>query len=339
MKLNRRSFLYICIGAVFIRAKEREQIMTVNGAIHPRTMGTTLIHEHFLVDFVGATEITNDRWDRAEVKKRVLPYILEAKKAGVKTIFDCTPAYLGRDPVLLRMLAKEAGINIVTNTGYYGALDNKHLPLHALSDTAESLALRWIREFKIGIDGTGVKPGFIKIGVDSKNNLSDMHVKLVKAAALTHLSTGLTICSHTGPANAAFEQLDILQQQGVSPSAFVWVHAQEEKDKLYFEKAATMGAWVSLDGIGWGDVDEYVDILVRMKNNGSINRILISHDAGWYKPNEPDGEFKGFTTIFNELIPKLRRNNFTQKDIDILLVQNPIAAFKIKVKKGRKLVV
>jgi len=339
MKLTRRSFLYICIGALFLRAKERQQIMTVNGALNPSKMGTTLIHEHFLVDFIGANEISMDRWDRAAVIKRVMPYILEAKQTGVNTIFDCTPAYLGRDPLLLRSLAREAGINIVTNTGYYGALENKHLPLHALSETAETLALRWIREFNMGIDGTDIRPGFIKIGVDSGKKLSEMHIKLVKAAAMTHLKTGLTICSHTGPANPAFEQLDILQDLGVNPSAFVWVHAQEEKDKHYYEKAAALGAWVSLDGIGWGDIDEYADILVRLKNMGNLNRILISHDAGWYKPGEPEGEFRGYTKIFTELIPKLMDKNFTKKDIDQLLIQNPIAAFAIKVKKGRKLVV
>ena len=339
MKLTRRNFLAICIGALFIRAKERQQIMTINGPIHSSKMGTTLIHEHFLVDFIGAEEISLERWDRIEVVKKVIPYMLEAKKAGVETIFDCTPAFLGRDPVLLRLLAEESGVQIITNTGYYGALDNKHLPIHALSEPAEVLALRWIREFRRGIDGTDVKPGFIKIGVDSADKLSDMHIKLVKAAALTHLQTGLTICSHTGPGKTAFEQLDILQKAGVSPSAFVWVHAQGEKDESYFESAASIGAWVSLDGIGWGDFDKYVDTLKRMKSSGHLNRVLISHDAGWYKPGEPDGDFTGYTNIFNELIPRLKDNEFTQKDINQLLINNPISAFGIKVKRGRKMMV
>jgi len=302
-------------------------------------MGLTLIHEHFLVDFIGANEISTDRWDRAEVVSKVLPYIQEVKKYGVKTIFDCTPAYLGRDPVLLRRLAKESGIQIVTNTGYYGALDNKHLPSYAHSESSEVIALRWIREFMRGIDGTDVRPGFIKIGVDSKEKLSDMHIKLVKAAAITHLKTGLTICSHTGPGKTAFEQLEILQLQGVSPSAFVWVHAQEEKDFGYFEKAASLGAWVSLDGIGWGTIDGYIEALVSLKSKGFLNKVLISHDAGWYKPAEPDGNFTGYTNIFTALIPALTSNNFSQKDIDQLLIKNPIAAFSIKIKRGTKMLV
>lgn len=339
MKLTRRNFLAICIGALFIGAKEKQQIMTINGPINTSKMGATLIHEHFLVDFIGATEISTKRWDRAAVVKKVIPYILEAKNAGVKTIFDCTPAFLGRDPILLRLLAKESGLQIVTNTGYYGALNNKHLPIHALSESAEVLALRWIREFLRGIDGTDVRPGFIKIGVDSEGSLSEMHKKLVKAAAITHLKTGLTICSHTGPGKTAFEQLDVLQNMGVSPSAFVWVHAQGEDDHSYFENAASLGAWVSLDGIGWGDFDKYVETLAKLKNKGYLNRVLISHDAGWYKPEEPDGEFKGYTNIFTELIPRLKSKQFSPKDIDQLLVKNPVSAFGIKIKKGRKMMV
>lgn len=339
MKLTRRNFLAICIGALFIRAKEKQQIMTINGPINTSKMGTTLIHEHFLVDFIGAKEISTKRWDRVEVVNKVTPYILAAKNAGVKTMFDCTPAFLGRDPILLRLLAEKSGIQIVTNTGYYGALNNKHMPSHALSEPAEVLALRWIREFLRGIEGTDVRPGFIKIGVDSEEELSDLHIKLVKAAAITHLKTGLTICSHTGPGKTAFQQLDIIQKHGVSPSAFVWVHAQGEEDISYFESAASLGAWVSLDGIGTDDLDKYVEILVRLKSNGYLNRVLISHDAGWYKPEEPDGDFTGYSNIFTDLIPRLKDKKFNQKDIDQLLVKNPISAFRIKIKKGRKMMV
>jgi len=339
MRLTRRHFLAICIGALFIRAKEREQIMTINGPINTSELGTSLIHEHFLVDFIGAKEISTKRWDRMEVVEKVVPYILEAKREGVITMFDCTPAFLGRDPILLRLLAEKTGMQIVTNTGYYGALDNKHLPPHALTESAEMLALRWIREYLRGIDGTDVRPGFIKIGVDSKEDLSEMHIKLVKAAAITHLRTGLTICSHTGPGKTAFEQLDIIQKAGVSPSAFVWVHAQGEDDSSYFESAASLGAWVSLDGIGWGNFDKYAETLDTLKRKGYLNRVLISHDAGWFKPGEPEGEFTGYTNIFSELIPRLKDKGFTKQDIDLLLVKNPISAFSIKIKKGRMMMV
>ena len=181
-------------------------------------MGHRLIQEHNLVDFVGADSTRYHRWNRAEVIKTVLPYLQEIRNSGCSTLIDCTPAYLGRDPLLLKMLSDSSGLNILTNTGYYGALNNKYLPSHAFRETAEQIAARWIREWQDGIDGTGIKPGFIKTGVNP-GMLSDLHKKLIKAAAITHLKTGLTITSHTGPALPSFEDLEILSSEGVPASA------------------------------------------------------------------------------------------------------------------------
>src|SRR5438034_9055189 len=39
------------------------QVMTVHGPIDPGEMGTTLPHEHVLVDFIGAAKISRDRYN------------------------------------------------------------------------------------------------------------------------------------------------------------------------------------------------------------------------------------------------------------------------------------
>lgn len=333
---TRREFIFAGLGVLSLGMKSpKGKIMTVNGLIDASQLGKTLIHEHFIVDFIGADKISFARWDREAVIKKVMPYLLEAKQEGVKTIFDCTPNFLGRDVVLLQRLAKESQVQIVTNTGYYGARENQHLPASAFTETAEQLADRWVKEFENGIENTNVKPGFIKIGVDANEQLSEVHQKLVRAAALTHLRTGLTICSHTGPGKTAFQELEILQQSDVHPSAFVWVHAQAEKDKGLFISAAKRGAWVSLDGIGRGDFDSYVDSLEKLKSEALLHRVLISHDAGWYKPDEPEGEYKGYTNIFKELVPRLVKRGFTENDVDQLLVKNPADAFSIRVRRNR----
>lgn len=336
MIFSRREFLIAGLGFLFLNGKKKEPyINTVSGSISSLQLGKTLIHEHFLVDFIGADKISFDRWSRTEVVEKVLPYLLEARQAGVKSVFDCTPDFLGRDVLLLKLLSEQSGIQIITNTGYYGAVGNKYLPSWALSETAEQLAKRWINEFKKGINGTSVKPGFIKIGVDADGPLSELHKKLVRAAAITHLKTGLTICSHTGPAIAALEQLEILQTMSVHPNAFVWVHAQSEPDKSNHVKAARLGAWVSLDGIGWGDFDNYADSIARLRNDSLLDCVLISHDAGWYKPSEPaGGEFKGYTNIFNELLPRLRQKGFSESDFDQLLITNPAEAMSIRIRRS-----
>jgi phosphotriesterase-related protein len=333
LTLSRREFLAGTLGALLADRRKTSKILTVKGWIPPQDLGLSLIHEHFLVDFIGADKIHSNRWKREEVVNRVLPLLFEAREAGVKSIFDCTPAFLGRDPALLAELSERSELHIVTNTGYYGARENKYLPPWAFTETAEQLAARWTKEFEKGIDGTAVKPGFIKIGVDSQTPLSVIHQKLVKAAALTHLRTGLTICSHTGPAAPAVEQLEILKQMGVHSSAFVWVHAQAEKDKEWYYRLAQAGAWVSLDGIGWGDYENYADSLVRLKAQGLLHRVLISHDSGWFKPEEPEAPINGYTAVSSHLLPMLVSRGFTEQDKELLLNSNPAKAFATVLRK------
>lgn len=47
----------------------------------------------------------------------------------------------------------------------------------------------------------------------------------------------------------AREQLGILQNEGVHPSAWVWTHAQNESDNNAHEEAARAGAWIAFDGV------------------------------------------------------------------------------------------
>src|SRR5690606_24758104 len=94
-------------------------IMTVNGPIAPSDIGLSLIHEHVLVDFIGADSTGYHRWNRSDVIEVARPYLEEIKKLGVQTFVECTPSYIGRDPLLLKELSQSTEINFITNTGYY----------------------------------------------------------------------------------------------------------------------------------------------------------------------------------------------------------------------------
>lgn len=311
---------------------QESKIITVSGEIPASEIGKTLHHEHLLVDFIGADSTGYHRWDKNEVVEKVLPYLLEIKKLGYKTLVECTPAYLGRDPELLKMLVEKSGIQIITNTGYYSAVGAKFIPEHGFTETAEQLAERWIAEAKNGIEESGVFPGFIKIAVERKP-LEEINIKVVKAAAITHKETGLVIMSHTGLAIPAYQQLDILKEYGVHPSAFIWTHANNETDFNKHIEAAKMGTWIAFDSFNPGQLDRFVEFTLLMKKEGLLNKLLFSHDAGWYKPGEPDGGvFRGFTEIDELLIPALEKNGLAQQDIYQLFVTNPAEAFKVKIR-------
>jgi phosphotriesterase-related protein len=317
---------FIMAGCV----QKPELIMTVTGPVDAGLMGTTLAHEHILVDFIGADSTGYHRWNRDTVISRVLPYLLEAKAAGVNTLVECTPAYLGRDPVLLKKLSEQSGLYIITNTGYYGAIENKALPEHAYKETADQLADRWIAEWDNGIEDTGIRPGFIKIAIPGDSVLSDLHEKIVRAAARTHLKTGLVINVHIGPSAAAEAVLRILKEEGVEPSAFIWTHAQAASQDAHIKLAGT-GTWISLDNVMPDNIALYVSALVNLKNNHLLQQVLISHDAGWYDVINPDSvKYRGYTAIFEQLKPALLNAGFSEKELNQLLVENPARAYAVR---------
>lgn len=309
------------------------KVMSVNGYIAAGDMGFTLSHEHILVDFIGAAKVSPDRYSADEAFGIAWPKLIAAKESGCRTLVECTPDWLGRDVKLLQRLSVETGLNILTNTGYYGAASEKFLPAHAYTETAAQLAERWITEWENGIDGTGIRPGFIKSGIDSYP-LSSVQEKIIEAAAITHLATGLTIGVHTGNGPAAWAELTILASKGVAPGAWIWIHAQNEKDHHWHIRVAKAGGWVSYDGVSEDTIGDCLSFLKRMKKETLLGKVLLSQDAGWYHVGEANGgNYRGYNTIAEKLLPAMKANGFTGADINQVFIHNAAMAFAIGVRK------
>jgi phosphotriesterase-related protein len=343
MSMNRRSFLATSAAAAasalaraphLAGAEGPLTIQTVRGPISAGEMGSALTHEHVLVDFAGAEKVSRSRYDADEAFGVILPHLEELHDRGCRTLVECTPAYLGRDPVLLRRLSEASGLHVLTNTGYYGAANDAAVPRHAYAETARQLAARWTAEHRAGIEGTGIRPGFIKTGVDP-GPLSAIDRKLVEAAALCHLETGLTIAVHTGDGTAGLEVLSVLGRLGVAPEAYVWVHAQNATDPATRSWAAQQGAWVELDGIGPGSLDAHVDAVVDLFRRDQLDRVLVSQDAGWYHVGEPrGGAYRSHAFLFDAFVPALRARGLAEADVRKVLVDNPARAFAVRVTRG-----
>lgn len=313
--------------------KHKGQIVTVRGPIQPDKLGFTLPHEHILVDFVGADKVSPDRYDQDEAFETILPYLKEAQSLGCEALVECTPSFLGKDPILCRRLSEATDVHLVTNVGYYGAADDRFVPAFAYDETADQLSDRWVKD-AAGVDGTDIHPGFIKIGVD-KTELSGIDAKLVRAAARTHLRTGLLIYSHTGYAIPAMEEIAILKEEGVHPSAWVWTHAQNEKDNDQHEKAAREGAWIAFDGVGPGEKKVARDLkhFTEMKKRGLLGHVHLSHDAGWYRPSV-EQKFRPYDFIFKEFLGKLKEAGLTDEELHQVTVENPKRALTVEVRKS-----
>ena len=315
---------------------DKEEIMTVTGAIPTDELGVCLTHEHIMSTF-GAAPRERAQYDQAALVRQVLPYLQRVKQLGCHTIVDCTTAYFGRDVRLLRQLSQQSGIQLVTNTGYYGAADDRYIPKHAYQEPAETIAQRWITEFQKGIDGTDIRPGFIKIALD-QGPVSTIDAKLVRAAALTHSATGLTIACHTGNnPKGAQAALAILQEEGIAPEAWIWTHANQVESVDALLPIAQAGAWISLDGVRVSknttasaeesSIERHVRYLKALKQRDLLPQILLSHDGNSFPRGGP---IRPYDAIFTILLPRLEKEEFSPSDIQQLTISNPARAFAIQ---------
>lgn len=320
------------------RANFEGKILTVLGPIDPKDLGVCLPHEHITSRF-GEEPEEFAKYDYEHAISDIVPYLKFMKKTGCESIMCCTTKYFGRDVKLLKKLSEASGMHIIANTGLYGSANDRYVPKSAFEAKAIKIASGWIDEFEKGIDGTGIKPGFIKIGVDN-GPLSRIDARLVRAGAICHSATGMAIQVHTGNnLQAAKEQLNILNEEGVAPNAWIWIHGQNvinNRDLLF---AAEKGAWISLDSLRTANyyeqrdkikitVERHLELLKMLKKNGFLNQVLLSHDGSSY-PQKGKSK-RTFEVLFTTFIPMMKGAGFSDDEIKQLINLNPANAFAIQ---------
>ena len=165
---------------------------------------------------------------------------------------------------------RPSGLHILTNTGYYGAANDKHLPAHAFAETAEQLAARWMREAKRGIDGTAIKPAFMKIGVDGAP-LSAIDAKLVRAAALTTARPGCRSRRTPAAARRRIEELDLLERgAGAADVASSGCTRRPRRDGPLHARAAGAARGSSSTASGRRASQRHVELVRHMKRAGLL---------------------------------------------------------------------
>ena len=331
------AFFALSLTAVYPLQQQR-QVMTVNGMVPVSAMGRTLVHEHIITNFNGTTGPNQELNNQEEALEKVLPHLLELRNLGFSTLVECTPSHIGKNVAFLKQLSEASGLNIVTNTGYYAAVDKKYLPETAFTLTAEQLAETWETEWLHGVGDTGIRPGFIKLGVGS-GTLDEVEQKIVKAGFLLSERSGLTVYVHTGGDQSIISQAALAEDMGFNPAKLVWVHAQNGADSTRITMAKK-GIWVSLDGVNEKGLGAYLDMVTAMKDAGVLHRLLLSHDDGWSLDEDAEeleltlfgnGNKTPYQTIGRLLEPALIERGFTHEEMEQLLVLNPREVLTIPV--------
>lgn len=311
--------------------------MTVNGKMPVQDLKKALAHEHIVTNFAGAAAFLPPDTNTANALNRIVPAIRDMGAAGFNLMVECTPSFIGKDLRLLQQISKATGVHIITNTGLYAAGDRKYLPNYVFEESAKQLAARWIRDFKEGMEGTGIRPGFIKLGVGT-GRLDSTEAKLFRAALICSKETGLPIAVHSGDYAASADEYDLLAGSGIAPDKLIWVHSQNgnnEERKALAEK----GVWISLDNVNEQKLNEFVDAVLYLKQHHLLHRLLLSHDDGFavldngsYQKLElfGNGNSSAYRTIPNKLIPLLTAKGVTATELDLLMRVNIVNCFGLK---------
>ena len=307
-----------------------EWVQTAKGAVAVEELGLVLPHEHLFTDLRGPL-VPGYALAEPEAVARVMePYLAAAHAVGVTALVECSTVGVGRNVTVLRHLADVTPVHLIVPTGVYR---EAFTPPSLREVSAEALAEMWIRELTEGIEDTEVCAGFIKISM-SDDGPTPLEVRNLKAAALASRQTGSAVVSHTASGAVARREMELLESAGLDLGRFIWAHANLEPDPEIQLEAARRGTYVEFDAVGaeWQSQSALVDYTLALIEAGHAESILLSHDAGWYDPSQPDGHpeeggIRGYTALVEEFIPALRAHGVTDDLVRLITVTNPARAF------------
>lgn len=313
-------------------------IQTVKGAIAPENLGATLMHEHIIERNPELEEnYPHAEWDEQAVTDDAVRQLNELKAAGIDALVDLTVLGLGRSLPRIQRVAARTDLHIIAATGYYL---RGELPLFFKRngpglriDRREPLEEFFIGDITTGIAGTGVKAAVIKI-VSEEAELSEDEARVIRAAAVAQLETGVPISTHSKVAvRNGLVQQKFFTELGVSPDRLIIGHSGDSTDLDYLRQILDNGSTIGLDRFGTTHLppteQARLDMLVRLVELGYEKQMVLSHDASVYSVNTPPSWRRANTPnwqylhIPRDILPLLRERGVSQTSIDSMLRDNP----------------
>lgn len=304
------------------------RVTTVLGEIEPDQLGFTLSHDHILVDGWGLRQLYDAILDDEQI---ALAELVRYREAGGKTICDPTNGGLGRNPEALARLSRASGVNIVMGAGWYREMV---YPTLVESTSTAQLADLLVHEITDGVDGTGIRPGFIgEIGTE-RGHITPAVERVFRAAGRAHSQTGVPILTHTTHwGELALEQLDLLAEEGVDPESVIVSHLGDRKGVGHMLPIADRGAWVNVDNLafvhGYAPLQFRIDNIVEMCSRGLAERVMLSNDICELGQLASYGGV-GYDNVITNVIPLLRQHGVSDTDIHQMTVVNPSKAFAFR---------
>jgi phosphotriesterase-related protein len=302
------------------------ELITTLGPKPADDLGLILPHEHVFVDLRTWDQPGYAQAETADVIARMAPEITRARAAGVTALVECSTVGVGRRPDILKAVSEATGFPLLVPTGVYR---EPWIP-----DWIQAASEAELREWMAGelldeIRPDGVQAGWIKLSAGD-DGITECETKVLRAAAAAGVATDAVIGSHTIRGRVVRDQLQIIEGAGYSPERFIWIHTQAEPDFDLHLEIARRGAWIEYDAIGSDQLsdDFFLEHIQRVLDAGLGDRLLLSHDRGWYDPALPGGGTpKPFTYLSETFLPKLRQAGVDEQTIHQLTHLNPFRAF------------
>lgn len=279
----------------------------------------TYCHEHLYIDL---SHIKNDNDTILDEKNKLIHEMKSLRNKGVKNIVEVTNRGMGRNIEFLMDIERESGMNILASTGYY---IDPFFPKEVMEKSARELSEILISEINIGIDGTSKKAQLIgEIGTSHKE-FTPLEQKVFLASCIAHKETGKIISTHTSLSTMALEQVEFFKKENIDLN-YVTIGHCDLKDNLdTIFRIIDSGAYVQFDTIGKNSYypdGKRVQMLLELKKRGLLHRVMLSMDITRKSHLKSNGGL-GFSYLIDEFVPKLLENGMDEKDIDLMLGENP----------------
>ncbi len=302
-------------------------VRTVLGDVEAATLGTTLVHEHLVVDWGELTGKPKLRFDFEAAVGQIVDRLVAAKADGVGALGDCTPIGAGRYVDVLVEAARRSGVAVVGATGFF---HEGWTPMHPVARGLDLDVLTdiYIREITEGMGSTTVRAGLIKCAT-GQGAIPPAEKKLLRATARAHRATNAPIVAHITDSMER-EQLDIFESEGVDPARICISHVgggEDWQDRLL--GALSRGANVSVDMISYGFLtdEQRVEVAMVVLEAGYIDQLMLAHDA-LVVQSGPEAMFgigpSDFGYIPRVFVPKLRdASGISDAEVATIMVANP----------------
>jgi phosphotriesterase-related protein len=307
---------------------------TVNSVLGPldtADLGFTLTHEHLFTASAGIQQTFPELFgDFDKLTEQVQWSLNEAREGGVKTIVDLSTMDLGRDIRFIAEMARRTGVQILAATGIW-----RDIPRALWLRSPDEIAALFVREIEVGIEGTGIKAGIIKVANDTGGVTREGEI-ILRAAARAAKQTGVRISTHTyAPERVGEQQVAIFEDEGFDPNRIYIGHSNDTADLDYLLGLVRRGVWLGLDRhqtsapIG-PDAEGRTQTLAALIRAGVGDRLMVSHDwgvLGVSRTSDPRASRgynpDGWLFTKRKVFPRLLELGITQEQIDLLNIDNP----------------